>query len=159
METSSQQVQAFFIEQLNSLYCAEAHLVERLEEINDEPAFAALTSTIKNAIISSERKSKLLDQIFAALDVTYNFDNCAGLISFLEDSFTSFRQYTDMPYLSYMLILSYLQNVKSTRMNSCRLLRLLSEKLYRPEITILINQICEDGDNVLNDELMSLYSA
>jgi len=157
MISEPEKVQQFFIEHLNRLYCAKAHLVERLEEIGDEAKFIKVKHIITDTIQKSENQIHRLDKIYNSLHIRYSFEKCGGLIAFLEDSFSSFQLYVNDPYLSYILILSYLQHIESVVSSSCQLLQLLSLKMENPEIENSLAKMCDDTDRTLYNEITTLY--
>jgi ferritin-like metal-binding protein YciE len=156
MELESERMELFFIEHLNRLYCAKAHLIERLEEFADENKFGDIKPIIIETIHQSEKQVGVIDQIFELLNTHYSFEKCASLVLFMEESFSSSRSNINDPYLFYILIISYLQKVESVQTDACSLLQLMANKMNRANIKALLNQACNDVYSPLRTELIGL---
>lgn len=123
-QSESDKLAIFFTDHLNRIYCAQAHLAERLLEITDTDTFKDINIPIKETISETEQQIARMDGIYAQLQQRYSFDNCSGLISLLEDEFTTIHQQTDDEVLRDMCILSYLNYVTSIEKSSIQVLRL-----------------------------------
>ena len=135
---ASDKLTIFFTEHLNRIYCAKAHLAERLLEITDNESFKDLNAPIKEAIDETEKQITRMDSLYVQLQKHYSFENCNSLISLLEDEFTTIHQHSDDEVLRDMCTLSYLEYVASIEKNSMQLLQLTAiEKNNGPMIHFL----------------------
>lgn len=135
---ASDKLTIFFTEHLNRIYCAKAHLAERLLEIADTDSFKDLNVPIKETIDETEKQIARMDGIYVQLQTRYSFENCSGLISLLEDEFTTIHQHNDDEALRDMCILSYLEYVAGVEKNSKQVLQLTAiEKNNGPMIRFL----------------------
>lgn len=130
----------FFTEHLNRIYCANAHLAERLLEIAGTTTFKDLNNPIKETIDETEKQIAFMDDIYAALQKHYSFDTCSNLISLLEDEFTSIHQQGDDELLRDMCILSYLQNIENVEKNSIQLLQLIATEKNNGPINLFLDE-------------------
>ncbi|WP_190295280.1 DUF892 family protein [Mucilaginibacter rubeus] len=135
---ASDKLTVFFTEHLNRIYCAKAHLAERLLEIADTDSFKDLDTPIKETLGETEKQIARIDGVYAQLQKRYSFENCSGLISLLEDEFTAIHQHNDDEVLRDMCILSYLEYVSGVEKNSMQVLQLTAiEKNNEPMIRFL----------------------
>jgi ferritin-like metal-binding protein YciE len=150
-------IKLLFIGHLNRLHCAKAHLVERLVDICEEPTFSNVKAATEKALAQTEEQIVVLDRIYSILNTEYSFNDCTGLVAFLEDTFSSFQSNIKDPDLSYLLILSYLHRIKGIENFEIEILQLLAEKLNNDEITEILNCAPGNGEQELIAELVALY--
>jgi ferritin-like metal-binding protein YciE len=129
----------FFTEHLNRIYCANAHLAERLLEIVGTSSFKDLNNPIKETIDETEKHIAFMDSIYATLQKHYSFDKCNNLIPLLEDEFTAIHQYDD-ELLRDMCLLSYLQNIENVEKSSIQLLQLITTEKNNGPIAIFLDE-------------------
>ncbi|SEO75923.1 Ferritin-like metal-binding protein YciE [Mucilaginibacter gossypiicola] len=137
---ASDNLTTFFTEHLNRIYCANAHLVERLLEIAGTTNFKDLNNPIKDTIDETEKHIALMDSIYAALQKHYSFDKCNNLINLLEDEFTAIHQQDDDELLRDIRLLSYLQNIENVEKNSIQLLKLMASERNNKPIAIFLDE-------------------
>lgn len=139
-------VDNFFTEHLNRIYCANAHLAERLLEIVGTNNFKNLNNPIKETIDETEKYIALMDSVYAALQKHYSFDKCNNLISLLEDEFTAIHQQDD-ELLRDLYLLSYLQNIENVEKNSIQLLQLINTEKSNGPIAIFLDEYLNPSKN------------
>jgi ferritin-like metal-binding protein YciE len=137
---ASDKLTSFLTEHLNRIYCANAHLAERLLEISGTSSFKDLNGPIKETIDETEKHIAVMDGIYALLQKRYSFDNCSSLISLLEDEFTAIHQQGDDELLRDMCVLSYLQNIENVEKNSILLLQLTATEKNNEPITLFLDK-------------------
>ncbi|WP_413669657.1 DUF892 family protein [Mucilaginibacter sp. Mucisp86] len=130
----------FFTEHLNRIYCANAHLAERLLEIAGTSNFKDLNNPIKETIDETEKHIALMDSIYLALQKHYSFDQCNHLIALLEDEFTAIHQQDNDELLRDMRLLSYLQNIENVEKSSIQLLKLIAIEKNNGAIAIFLDE-------------------
>jgi ferritin-like metal-binding protein YciE len=144
-QRASDKLTSFFTEHLNRIYCANAHLAERLLEISGTSSFKDLNSPIRETIEETEKHIAVMDGIYVLLQKRYSFDNCSSLISLLEDEFTAIHQQGDDELLRDMHILSYLQNVENVDKNSIKLLQLMAIEKNSEPVTLFLDKYLNDS--------------
>jgi ferritin-like metal-binding protein YciE len=137
---ASDKLTSFLTEHLNRIYCANAHLAERLLEISGTSSFKDLNSPIKETIDETEKHIAIMDGIYVLLQKRYSFDNCSSLIALLEDEFTAIHQQGDDELLRDMCVLSYLQNIENVEKNSIQLLQLTAIEKSSEPITLFLDK-------------------
>ncbi|WP_461451700.1 DUF892 family protein [Mucilaginibacter sp.] len=138
--TGSKKIHTFFIEHLNRIYCAKSHLAERLPEIYDGAGFADLKYAIKDTIISTEKQLARIDQIFDQLGITYSFESCQVLITFLENSFAGLHLHSNDLQIRDLMIVSYLYQLDSVEMASSQILQFATAEIINPQIKQLLRE-------------------
>lgn len=73
---------------LNRNYCVSSHLVERLDELKDLPLFLESQSVIVETIRLLELRHRQMELVFAQINLENDFNDCASVISLLEELFT-----------------------------------------------------------------------
>jgi len=156
---ASDKLPVFFTEHLNRIYCAKAHLAERLLEIADTDSFKDLDTPIKETLSETEKQIARMDGVYARLEKRYSFENCSGLISLLEDEFTAIQQHNDDEVLRDMCIISYLEYISGIEKNSMQVLQLTAiEKNSAPIIRFLHEHLnTSKTRHKLYDFLLSKY--
>jgi len=131
-------IRLFFIEHLNRIYCAKAHLVERLPEIRDNAEFEDLKYAIDETLDDVENQIARMDEIYSILNAEKAIQDFNGVIGLVEDAFTSIYHYRDNPSLRDMGILFYLQNIESLEMASFKVLMIVAAKFNDDKIKQLL---------------------
>lgn len=157
MATVVTKIKGLFVGHLNRLHCAKAHLVERLVDICGEPMFSSVKLPIEKALTQTEGQIAALDQIYGILGTQYSFDDCTGLVAFLEDTFSSFQANIKDPHLSYILILSYLYRITYIENAEKEILLLLAGKLNNSQVNDILNQSFGSVEEALITKLTGLY--
>jgi ferritin-like metal-binding protein YciE len=103
----------FFVNHLNRIYCAKSHLRERLPEIRDQTDFKDLTEAITVTLIDVDKQLSRMDNIYQILNISYNFEQCMGMVGLIEDTYDAIHATRDNAALRDLSILFYMQNIES----------------------------------------------
>lgn len=136
-------IDIFFIDHLNRVYCAKAHLIERLQEVLDHDGFSDLEKAIKETIELLEQQVADMDTIFNLLDLKYTFENCSSMISILDSAFISIQQHDDDPELRDLYIISYMYLAENLETASYKMLEIAGERLDNTRVKQLLSQSAE----------------
>ncbi|OOQ56806.1 DUF892 family protein [Mucilaginibacter pedocola] len=157
MSTGVTKIKPLFVEHLNRLHCAKAHLLERLVDICEEPIFSNVKVPIEKALAQTELEIANLDRIYEILNTGYTFEDCAGLVAFLENTFSSFQANIKDPDISFVLILSYLHRITYIENAEKEILLLLADKLNKPTVKPLLLASVGKSEPGLIAELTTIY--
>jgi len=138
MNLGLEKLKAFFISYLNKIYCAKAHLQERLPEIQHQSHFADLKHAIGETLEDVNRQITRMDEIYALLDEEPSVVDCSGLIGMVEDAYTEIHKESGNPELRDLSILFYMQNIKSVEMASFQILQIAAVKFKNRHIKQLL---------------------
>ena len=141
----NKKLKEFFTEQLNRIYCIKSHLQERLPEIRQNAHFADLYDGITQTLADVEKQISHMDEIYVMLEIKYNFENCRGIISMIEDMFTVICREGADPEMRDLSVLVYLQNIEHMEMASFHMLKMAAEKLNQKQIIKLLQQSFEEA--------------
>jgi len=134
------ELRAFFIAQLNLLYCAKCHLTERLTELQEDNNFGDLQLAMSKTTAEVSNEISILDMIYKLLGADYTFDNCGVLIEQIEDIFSFIRHCPDNPLLRDLSILYYMRCIKNVELTSSKILQIAAEKLKSKQINRLLKK-------------------
>ena len=143
----------FFIAHLNRIYCAKSHLQERLPEIRRYAHFTNLEHAITEMLVDVEKQISRMDNIYELLAIKPGFENCDGLIGFIDDTFVAIHQQSDDYPSCDLSILFYLQNIESIEMTSFKILKLATPRLKKKEI----KQLLKENFDEAGEDLTLLY--
>ena len=146
----------FFLEHLNHIYWAKAHLVERLPEIEEIAFFKDLKQAIIETKEDVERQMVRIDEIFTLLDSKSSAENCDGIIAMVEGAFSSIQLRADNSILRDLSILFYMQNIESIEISSFQILQIAAVKMKNIQITQLLK---ENYDEAKRDRTLLLLIA
>jgi ferritin-like metal-binding protein YciE len=158
LNPGAEKLQSFFMEHLNRLYCAKAHVVERLPDIVDAGCFKSIKITINEAIERAETQVNKMDQMYSLFNAKYSFDNVNGLVNFLEKSFTNFQWNMGDPDMGVIMILSYLSFIECLEAASVHILKLLAVKLQNEKLSFLLKDSFVQVDRILASQLTNMYT-
>jgi ferritin-like metal-binding protein YciE len=158
LSPGAEKLQSFFMEHLNRLYCAKAHIVERLPDVVEAGRFKSIKSTITETIDLAELQVNKMDQIYCLFNTRYSFENVSGLIDFLERSFTTFQWNMADPDLSSIMIISYLSFIECLEANAVHVLKLLAVKLHNDKLSQLLKDNFVKVDKSLTFQLTNIYA-
>lgn len=130
----------FFINHLNRIYCAKAHLQERLPEIRSHAHFTDLNHAITETLADVEKQVSRIDEIYSLMDLQHNFENCKGVTGLIEDAFSAIDQERHDPEMCDLSILFYLQQIESIEMTSFKMLNLATPVMDKKEIRQLLKE-------------------
>ena len=143
--TEAHKLKFFLIDHLNKIYCAKAHLVERLPEILDHASFIDLKQAIKETIVQMEHQVAEMDEVYTLLDISYSFESCNGLIISLDNAFMSIQNQSEDADIRDLFIISYLYLAESMEMASFQILHTLSGSTMNHEIRYLLQKNFEEA--------------
>ncbi|WP_461450502.1 hypothetical protein [Mucilaginibacter sp.] len=101
------------MDQVNRLYCAQCHLLERFSEIVDLTDFADLRAYIASTIEGLDTQINDTAEIFEVLKNKYSFDACDNLLACLESDFNKIYENTILVRSRDLALLNYLQNIQN----------------------------------------------
>ncbi|MFC0512650.1 DUF892 family protein [Mucilaginibacter angelicae] len=158
LSPGAEKLQSFFMEHLNRLYCAKAHIVERLPDIADAGCFKSIKNAVNEAIERAEVQVHKMDQIYSLFNTKYSFDNVSNLVGFLEKSFTSFQWNMTDPDLGLIMIISYLSFIECLEASSVHILKMLAIKLQNEKLSFLLRDNFVKVDRTLASQLTNMYT-
>jgi ferritin-like metal-binding protein YciE len=146
-----------FVDNLNIVYCVNAHLTERLSEIADQDEFLDL----KAAIIATQEKAEaeiaFMDNIYSYLDQLPSLANCNGIITSIEDAYSIIHQSKDNIGIRDITILFYMQHITDLRASAIIILQIAAIQSDDKEVLRLITEHTEAIKS--NPPLLSLLMA
>ncbi|AYL94601.1 DUF892 family protein [Mucilaginibacter celer] len=158
LSPGAEKLQSFFMEHLNRLYCAKAHVVERLPDIVDAARFKSIKPAINATIEQAELQVSKMDQIYCLFNTRYSFENVNGLIEFLEKSFIGFQWNIGDPDLGAIMIISYLSFIECLEANAVHVLKLLAVKLHNDKLSQLLKDNFGKVDRTLTYHITNIYT-
>jgi ferritin-like metal-binding protein YciE len=130
----------FFINHLDKIYAAKAHLVSHLPQIADEIHFSDLRNAILETMEDVEKQMARMEIIYNLLDAEVTKGNCRGLAGLVDDAFADIKLHRTEPELRDMSIAFYMQNIESMEMASFQILQMAAVKLKNKQIKQLIKE-------------------
>ena len=154
-----QQLRGFLINHLNRIYCAKAHLVERLPELADQANFQDLKYAIIETMEDIEKQITRMDEIFMLLDEKPSIENHDELIEFLENGFAANYQQVDDLILRDLSILFYLSLVENIEVASFHILLMAAGKMHNKQIKQLLQENFDESkaDRSLFSQITAKY--
>jgi len=151
----------FFISNLDKIYCAKKHMVDRFPEIAGEAHFEDLNQAIMETVDDVKKQIVRMDEIYEILDAENKATGCEGLAVMIEEAFTAIADQHDDIALRDMAILFYLQNIESIEVASFQVLQILAKKLKNAEIMQLLKESFDEAreDRKLLLEITEKYTA
>ncbi|MDN3583453.1 DUF892 family protein [Mucilaginibacter flavus] len=156
IQLGSEKLKTFFIDHLNRIYSAKAHLVTRLPQLNDEAYFKDLQLAIRETVEDVEKQMARMDVIYELLDATHTDGNIKGLTGLVDDAFEAIAAQADEAELRDMSIIFYLQNIESMEMASFQILQMAAVKLQNKQVKQLLQ---ENYDEAKADRTLLLLIA
>ncbi len=153
IELGSDRLRKFFIDNLDRIYCAKKHMVDRLPEIADEAYFSDLNHAIHETVDDVKKQIVRMDDIYASLGAKNSTTGCTGLAAMVEEAFTAIKEQKEDPALRDMSILFYMQNMESIEVASFQVLQMMAVKLKNQEIQQLLK---ENFDEAKDDRILLL---
>ena len=150
-------LRSYFTSHLNNIYCAKSHLVERLPEIQDQPAFSDLQQAIEKTLKTVTEQLNRIEEIYLILNVKSSIENCEGMISLIEESYLNIHKHSDEQVLRDMSIIFYMQNIESLEMGSFHILHMTANKLENAHIARLLQENFDEAQS--NRELLMQINA
>lgn len=143
----------FFINNLDKIYCAKQHMIERFPEIANESHFEDLNQAIFETVDDVKKQIVRMDEIYTYLGVENTTTTCSGLASMIEETFTAIDEQKDDTALRDMAILFYLQNIESIEVSSFQILQMMATRMNNPKILQLLK---ENLDEAKDDRMLLL---
>lgn len=135
----------FFISNLDKIYCAKKHMVDRFPEIAGEAHFEDLNQAIMETVDDVKKQITRMDEIYDQIGAENKATGCEGLAVMIEEAFTAIADQKDDTALRDMAILFYLQNIESIEVASFQVLQLLAKKLKNAEIMQLLKENLDEA--------------
>ncbi|WP_428329243.1 DUF892 family protein [Mucilaginibacter sp.] len=143
----------FFTDNLDKIYCAKKHMVERFPEIANEAHFSDLNLAILETIEDVKKQIVRMDEIYTILGAQNSITGCGGLAGMIEEAFTAINDQKGDTALRDMAILFYLQNMESIEVASFQVLQMMAVKIKNDEILQLLK---ENIDEAKDDRMLLL---
>jgi len=136
----SKRLKSYFVNNLDKIYAAKAHLFKHLPTIADEAHFSDLRFAILETLEDVGKQLARMDIIYTMLDAERSDGNCSGLVGLVDDAFEDIKLHGKEPELRDLSIAFYMQNIESIEMASFQVLEMASVKLKNKQIKQLIRE-------------------
>jgi ferritin-like metal-binding protein YciE len=156
IKLGNEKLKTFFLNHLNRIYVAKAHLVAKLPQIEDEVSFRDLQMAIRETVEDVEKQMARMEVIYELLDAPIGNGSIRGLTGLVDDAFEAIREQAGEPELRDMSIIFYLQNIESVEMASFQVLQIAAVKLKNKQIKQLLQ---ENYDEAKADRTLLLLIA
>jgi ferritin-like metal-binding protein YciE len=156
IELGSKKLRTFFINHLDKIYSAKAHLVSHLPQLLEETHFSDLSSAIQDTINDVEKQMARMEVIYELLDAHTSYGNYGGLAGLIDDAFEDIKIQKDEPELRDLSVAFYLQNIEYLEMGSFQILQMAAVKLKNKQIQQLLK---ENYDETKADRTLLLLIA
>jgi ferritin-like metal-binding protein YciE len=133
-------IKTFFVNHLDKIYAAKAHLVNHLPQIADEAHFSDLHHAILETKEDVEKQIARMEIVYNILDAEISEGNCSGLAGLVDDAFADIKLHAGEPELRDLSIAFYMQNIESMEMASFQVLQMAAVKLKNKQIKQLIKE-------------------
>jgi len=143
----------FFTDNLDKIYCAKKHMVDRFPEIANEAHFEDLNLAIMETVDDVKKQIIRMDEIYQILGAKNSVAGCSGLAGMIEEAFAAISEQKDDTALRDMSILFYLQNMESIEVASFQVLQMMAVKMKNSEILQLLK---ENLDEAKDDRMLLL---
>lgn len=148
-----ERLRKFFIDNLDRIYCAKKHMVDRFPEIAGEAYFSDLNHAIIETVEDVKKQILRMDEIYDILDEDRTLTGCGGLAGMIEEAFEAIRSQKEDTALRDMSILFYLQNMESIEVASFQVLQMMAAKMKNDEVLQLLK---ENLDEAKDDRMLLL---
>jgi len=156
IKVGTEKLKIFFVNHLNRIYAAKAHLVGKLPELEDEVNFGDLQLAIRETVEDVEKQMARMEVIYELLDAPIGKGSIHGLTGLVDDAFEAIREQSGEAELRDMSIIFYLQNIESVEMASFQVLQMAAVKLKNKQIKQLLQ---ENYDEAKADRTLLLLIA
>lgn len=130
----------FFVNHLDKIYAAKAHLVDHLPKIAEETHFSDLRYAILETMDDVEKQMARMEIIYNILDAERSAGNFSGLAGLVDDAFADITLHSAEPELRDLAIAFYMQNIESMETASFQILQMAAVKLKNKQIKQLIKE-------------------
>jgi ferritin-like metal-binding protein YciE len=133
-------LKTFFVNHLDKIYAAKAHLVNHLPQIADEIHFSDLRHAILETLGDVEKQMARMEIIYSILDAERSEGNYSGLAGLVDDAFADIKLHSGEPEFRDLSIAFYMQNIESMELASFQVLEMAAVKLKSKQIKQLIKE-------------------
>ena len=113
----------FALNQIDKLYCAQSHMHERLDEINDQPDFFDLHVAIREAVNDMEQQITNTNELYSAYKCEHSFELCDSLLQTMEEDFHAVQKHSGDSLRDISLV-NYIQSIQNIISAAFQLLQL-----------------------------------
>lgn len=132
-------LKTFFIDHLNIIHCAKAHLVEKLPEIAAHVRFSDLREGILETIDDVKKQVARVAIVLTLLDGVISAVNCPGMVGMIDEAFLGIKKNRAKDHgLRDLSIAYYMQQIESVEMASFQVLQMAAVKLKDKQIKKLL---------------------
>jgi len=156
IQFDAKKLRAFFINHLNRIYAAKAHLVAKLPQLEDEVNFSDLRMAIRETVEDVEKQIARMEVIYELLEEPIGKGSIHGLTGLVDDAFEAIRKQAGEAELRDMSIIFYLQNIESMEMASFQVLQIAAVKIKNKQVKQLLK---ENYDEAKADRTLLLLIA
>jgi len=135
----------FFTDNLDKIYCAKKHMIDRFPEMASQAHFADLNHAILETVDDVKKQIARMDIIYERLGAENKTTGCNGLAGMIEEAFTAIHEQKDDTALRDMAILFYLQNMESIEVASFQVLQMMAVKMKNQEILQLLTENLDES--------------
>ena len=136
----SKKLKIFFVNHLDKIYAAKAHLVDHLPEIAENIHFSDLRHAILETMEDVEKQMARMEIIYNILDEERSPGNFSGLAGLVDDAFADIKLHSQDPELRDLSIAFYMQNIESMESSSFQVLQMAAVKLQNNQIKQLLKE-------------------
>ena len=144
-----------FVHNLNRIYFGKCYLNNHLDHLLHIASFTALQQAIQEFWDDVKKQITRMEEIYLIIGEEPSDKNCNPIKSIIRDEFC-LDEKPDMPILSDMDLIMYLQLLEHLNINYCRMLIMVAKLLKYDSIKQLLTE-CFD-ESIDNDQLFLLIS-
>ncbi|SEN00843.1 Ferritin-like metal-binding protein YciE [Mucilaginibacter gossypiicola] len=156
IKLGSEKLKMFFVNHLNRIYFAKAHLVKWLPQLKNEVSFNDLQLAIQETVDDVEKQMARMEVIYELLDAPISKGSINGLTGLVDDAFEAIKEQRGEAELRDMSIIFYLQNIESVEMASFQVLQMAAVKIKNKQVKQLLR---ENYDEAKADRTLLLLIA
>lgn len=159
LKTPNPEVDDFFLEHLNKIYCAKTHLAERLPELADQAVFTDLKYAILETCEDVSKQIVRMEEIYVLLEAQPSLEKCEDLVNFIESGFDAVFQQSGHNLQRDLSILFYMSLIESVETASFTILQMAAVGFSDKQITQLLKENMDEskGDSALFLSITSKY--
>jgi ferritin-like metal-binding protein YciE len=144
-----------FTHNLNRIYFGKCYLDKHLEHLISIASFPALQLAIGEFWEDIKKQIIRMREIYTIIGETPSDKNCNPIKSIVKDNFC-LDEHQDLPILTDMDIIAYMQLLEHINMSACSMLKLIASKLKIADVEQLLVE-CFD-ESIDNDHLFMLVT-
>ena len=146
-------LRGFFIDHLNRIYCAKAHMVKRFREAAGLAHFKDIYHALHEAADDVEKQIFRMEMIYSLMNAKYHEGVCGGMTGMLDEALVAIYEEDQGTALRDMAILFYLQNIEGIEAASFQVLQMAAKRLHNPDVQQLVR---ENFDEAKEDRALLL---